>query len=377
MTTHAKLSASGSHRWIYCPGSVRLEEGIKDSSSFHAQEGTLAHELAEKCLTDNSPPEQHLGDIRYGITITEEMCEHVAGYVAYVKSFSGEHFYEERVDFSKWVPEGFGTSDAIVIDEVNSTCHVIDLKYGKGKEVEAENNTQAICYALGVHSDHGWLYDIDKYVMHIYQPRISNFSTWELSLDELMEWGEFIRKQADRCLSDDAPFNPGEKQCQWCKAKASCPALYQFTQETISADFDKIDEELISPDKVTNERLKTVLQSKKLIEGYLQAVEEHVKDKLKSGEPFPGYKLVAGRSMRKYRDEEEAQIKLIDLLGDDAFEKTLLSPAKAEKALGSKRKKELNDIVIKPEGAPTLVPDSDKRKSIFDNEDDFESLDND
>lgn len=377
MTAHAKLSASGSHRWIYCPGSVRLEDGIKDSSSFHAQEGTVAHELAEKCLTDGTQPDQYLGEVHHEITINEEMCEHIAGYVAYVKSFSGVHFYEERVDFSEWVRGGFGTSDAIIIDEVNRTCHVIDLKYGKGKEVEAENNTQAICYALGVHSDHAWLYDIDKYVIHIYQPRIGNFSTWELSLDELMKWGEFIANQAMLCLSPDAPFNPGEKQCQWCKAKATCPALHQFTQATISADFDMIDEALTSPDKVSDERLKVVMQSKKLIEGYLQAVEDHIKDKLKSGEPFPGYKLVAGRSMRKYRDEEEAQIKLIALLGDGAFEKTLLSPAKAEKALGTKRKKELNDIVIKPEGAPTLAQESDKRKSIFDNKDDFETLDND
>jgi hypothetical protein len=372
---HAKLSASGSSRWLYCTGSIKAEETFKDKSNPAAAEGTTAHELADILLKDPSLNEQDflgktLQDAQE-IVITQEMIDYVMDYVLYVRNLGGEQFYEERVDFSEWVPEGFGTSDAIVV--VGTTLNVVDLKYGKGVPVYAENNTQGMLYALGAYNDYSHLFDIERVRIHIYQPRISNFSEWELSLTELLEFGKWASERAREALSDDAPRTPGDKQCTWCKAKATCMKLADYTQEIISSDFDDLDE-LPSVNDLTDDRLQTILEAKKLIESYLKAVEEHVADKLFSGESFPGFKLVAGRSLRKWENEEDAQIALIDLLEDDAFEKKLLTPAKAEKALGAKRKDEISHLIVKPEGKPTLAPESDKRPSINDCSEDFENI---
>ena len=157
MTTHAKLSASGSSRWLTCTGSVKAESQFPNTSSSYAMEGTTAHSLAERCLTEDVTPNYYLNKQLDGYTVDEEMVDNVAAYVAYVKSFSGIHFYEVRVDFSEWIPDGFGTSDAIVIDSKSNTVHVIDLKYGKGVPVDAENNSQGMLYALGVLSEYSFI----------------------------------------------------------------------------------------------------------------------------------------------------------------------------------------------------------------------------
>lgn len=372
---HAKLSASSSAKWLNCPGSIKAEEGLKDKGSFFAHEGTCAHAIAEMVLSDDVNIESLIGSEIEGFKVDAEMVEHVSGYINYVKSFSGEHLYEQRVDFSNLVPEGFGTSDAIIIDEFNKLCRIIDLKYGRGVAVDAENNTQGMLYALGVLNDYGHLYDIETIEIHIYQPRVGNFSVWEITVNDLTAWGEWVSERAKLALSDNAPLNPGDKQCQWCKAKATCRALSDYTQKILSSEFEDLDD--IEPaDKLELDRLKLVLDNKKLIESYLKAVEEHVSGLLFNGDEVPGYKLVAGRSLRKWVDAETAETELFNLVGDDAFEKKLLTPAKAEKLVGSKRKGEIAHLIIKPEGAPTLAPESDKRKSWNKVEiNDFESLD--
>jgi len=371
---HAKLSASGSSQWLNCTGSIRASADVIDEGSSFAQEGTCAHEVGDLCLKNKQPASDYIGKVVEGVEVTEEMAEYVQGYVDYVLSFGGEQFYEEKVDFSNWVPEGFGTSDAIVMDEVSNTLHVIDLKYGKGVVVDAENNTQGMLYALGAYSDFSLVYAFDSVVIHIYQPRVSNFSTWEVSVKDLLEWADnVVRPKADEAMTDDAPRTPGAKQCQWCKVKATCPALYDHTNEVIVADFDTIEDTLPSPSTLNDAQLRVVLDNKKLIESWLQAVEDHTRRTVESGESFSGYKLVAGRSLRKFRDLDEAEAVLSELLGDDAYEHKLLTVAKAEKALGAKRKKEISDLIIKPEGKPVLVPDSDKRASLTDCSDDFET----
>ena len=371
---HAKLSASGSSQWLNCTGSIRASADVIDEGSSFAQEGTCAHEVGDLCLKNKQPASDYIGKVVEGVEVTEEMAEYVQGYVDYVLSFGGEQFYEEKVDFSNWVPEGFGTSDAIVMDEVSNTLHVIDLKYGKGVVVDAENNTQGMLYALGAYSDFSLVYAFDSVVIHIYQPRVSNFSTWEVSVKDLLEWADnVVRPKADEAMTDDAPRTPGAKQCQWCKVKATCPALYDHTNEVIVADFDTIEDTLPSPSTLNDAQLRVVLDNKKLIESWLQAVEDHTRRTVESGESFSGYKLVAGRSLRKFRDLDEAEAVLSELLGDDAYEHKLLTVAKAEKALGAKRKKEIGDLIIKPEGKPVLVPDSDKRASLTDCSDDFET----
>ena len=372
---HAKLSASGSAKWLGCPGSIKAEEGVKDYGSKFAQEGTCAHALAEMALVDDIDIGMRIGTEVEGWEVDADMIDHVQGYISYVKSFSGEHLYEQRVDFSHLVPEGFGTSDAIVINETEKICHVIDLKFGRGVAVDAENNSQGMLYALGVLNDYGYLYDIEHVEIHIYQPRVNNFSSWRISVDDLLKWGEWVSEQANLALSDNAPRIPGDKQCQWCKVKATCEALSDYTQKILSSEFEDLGD--IEPaDKLELNRLKLILDNKKLIEAYLKAVEEHVSGLLFKGDDVPGYKLVAGRSLRKWADVETAESELFDLVGDYAFEKKLLTPAKAEKLVGSKRKGEIAHLIIKPEGSPTLAPESDKRKSWNKVEiNDFESLD--
>lgn len=372
MAAHANLSASGSSRWLACPGSVNAEKGIKDRASPSAHEGTCAHELAELVLINGGSCFDWVGKPlieNNEHTVDQEMAEYVQQYVDYVKSFDGEHAYEQRVDFSDWVPEGFGTSDAIVLQ--GDTLHVIDLKYGKGVQVYAENNSQGMLYALGAYSDYAMICNIKKVVIHIVQPRLDHIDEWETTLDGLLKWGEWAGQRAEMCLDPDAPRVPGDSQCLFCKAKATCPALYEQTKKAVLSDFDELDSP--SPGSLTDEQLKAALDCKKLIVSWLEAVEELVKERVEDG-GFPGYKLVAGRSLRKWGDDEKAAQVLSDLLGDDAYSRKLISPAQAEKALGKKRAGEVADLIVKPEGKPALVPESDKRPSITTSAKDFEDF---
>ena len=370
MSAHAKLSASGSSRWLACPGSVNAEKGISDRSSPAAHEGTCAHELAEIVLVNGGTCFDWVGKTlieNNEWTVDQEMAEHVQEYVDYVLSFKGEHAYEQRVDFSDWVPEGFGTSDAIIID--GDTLHAIDLKFGKGLQIFAEENPQAMLYGLGAYSDYGMIYDIKRVVVHIVQPRLDHIDTWEISLPDLLKWGEWASQRAEMCLEPDAERVPGNAQCLWCKAKATCPALQQHTQKVIMSDFYEIDSP--TPAHLTDDQLKAALDSKKLIVSWLDAVEQHIKERVEKG-GFPGYKLVAGRSLRNWGDSEKAAKALKDLLGEESYKKTLISPAQAEKALGKKDAVKIKDLIVKPEGKPTLAPETDKRPSITITSDDFD-----
>lgn len=370
------MSASGSSRWLNCPGSVAAEAGIVDKSSPFADWGTCAHELADICLRTGVSPDTYLGQTLNDaphIVVDNEIVECVSGYVAYVKQFKGELFSELRVDFSPWVPDGFGTSDAVIIQ--NNMAHVIDLKTGRGLVVDADNNSQAMLYALGVYNDFGYLFDnVSEFVLHIYQPRVSNFSDWAISLKDLLRWGEWVKLQADLALSDDAERVPGDKQCQWCKAKATCNSLAKFTQEIISAEFDDLDS-LEQPNKISKAQLKIILDNKKLITSWLDAVESHVVDLLLTGEKVDGFKMVAGRSVRQWSNEDAAQEAIIAEKGAEAaFERKFISVAKAEKLLGKKHIGLISDYIIKPEGRPTLAPESDNRPSIDNVIDCFENI---
>jgi hypothetical protein len=363
MTAHAKLSASGSARWLNCPGSVKAEEGFKNTSSSFAQEGTCAHELADICLNSGDSPDKYEGAVIEGVTVDSAMVEHIAGYISYVKSFSGEHFYESRVDFSPWVYEGFGTSDAIVIQK--DAVHIIDLKYGQGVSVDAENNSQGMLYALGVYNDYGYLFDeVSEFIIHIYQPRTNNFSEWSISMGDLLKWGEWVKLQADLTLTKDAERIPGDKQCQWCKAKATCPALADFTQKIIMCEFDDL-EDLANPDKLDKSQLRKALENKKLIVGWLDAVEKHVSGVLFDGGKFDGFKLVQGRASRKWSDEDSAVAAMLTLKEEkDIYKKSLITAAQAEKLVGKNNYHLISDHIVKLEGKPTLALESDKRKSV-------------
>lgn len=370
---HAKLSASSSDRWLTCTGSVKAESSLSNTTSSFAIEGTTAHALAEICLIECCSPLDFIGKDVEGFPVDDEMADHVDAYVAYVKSFTGTSFYEQRVDFSEWIPDGFGTSDAIVIDEKSMTCHVIDLKYGKGVPVFAENNSQGMLYALGTLSQFGYIYDFDKIVIHIYQPRIKNYSQWEITTHDLLKWAEWAKQRAEEALSDNAPRTPSDKGCAWCKAKATCKALADHNLNVIMRDFDSLDA-LAPVDYLSDKETRLILDNSKLIKSWLDAVESHVMAKLLSGDSFDGYKLVEGRSLRRWTDEAQAQELLLSkLTKEQVFTSKLITPAQAEKLL-KKDKTLLEAVITKPEGAPTLVKTEDKRNCLS-SVDDFEKLD--
>ena len=371
MVAHARLSASGAHRWINCPGSVQAEEGIKDAASPHAEEGTAAHELAELVLNEGGNCHAWVGRQlveNNAWTVTQEMADYVQQYVDYVAATPGTQQYEQRVSYADWVPEGFGTADAISIDPASKTLYCIDLKYGKGVRVDADNNPQGMLYGLGAYNEIEGIYDIERVVIVIVQPRLDHISEWSISVDDLLRWGAWVSERAQETIGPDAKRVPGESQCRFCKAKATCPALYDFTTRIIASDFDNLD----SPEHLSDERMAEVMSAKKLITGWLDAVESHITERLKAGDDFPGYKLVAGRSLRQWADEKEAEQALAEQLGDDAYERKLLTPAKAEKALGKTKAKAIKDLIVKPEGKPVLAPESDKRKPIGVTADDFD-----
>jgi hypothetical protein len=374
-TAHAKLSASGSAKWSLCPGSVFAEKDFPNTTSVFAEEGTAAHELAEMLLRGDD--EIVFGNIigaplpESNVVVTQDMYDYVQSYVSYVNSISGELFVEQRVDFSHIAPDGFGTSDAIVIND--SVMTIVDLKYGKGVRVDAENNTQGVLYALGAVNDYGMLFNIKTINIVIVQPRLDHISEWTIGIDELNRWGERLKQAAELTATENAPRVPGEKQCQWCRAKATCPALAKLTESTLMTSFDNLDTS--KPEQLTDEQLKVALDNKKLIVSWFDAVETLVTDRLSTGQGFNGYKLVAGRANRAWRDEEATAQVLLTVLGEAMlYTRKIISPAQAEKELGKSRAELLDDLVTKPEGAPTLVPESDKRPPVNVSKNDFDII---
>lgn len=372
MTKHAKLSASGAHRWVACPGSIRAEESYPNSISKYAMEGTVAHELSELCLNEGTKPHDMIDKTLPGYDdnpIDAEMADATQLYIDFVNGLQAEAtMVEERVDFSDWVPEGFGTSDIIAIK--GSTLHVVDLKYGKGIKVYAEDNPQGMLYALGAYALTDMIYDIETVSITIVQPRLDHIDTWELPIEKLLSWGNWISERAELALSEDAERSAGEDQCKFCRAKATCPTLKKLADDVVLQHFDDCDP--TNPDKLTDRQLKEAMDKKKLIVSWLDAVEKLVKDKLDSGEGFTGYKLVAGRNMRSWTDETDADETLRTLLGDDRYVTKLLTPAAAEKTLGKTKAKGIQTLIATNQGQPALAPESDKRPAVSITAEDFD-----
>lgn len=364
---HAKLGPSAAHRWLHCPGSVILEADLVDEGSEFAREGTAAHALAEWCLREDLHPLEFVGDILEGVEVTTDMANHVADYVDYVRAIRAQPrmealMIERRVEFDHWVPNGFGTSDAIVIGD--GLCHVIDLKFGQGVRVDAYKNEQAMMYALGVWQTYGHIFEIDTFVLHIHMPRLDYVSEYTITATELLNWAaDVVKPAADKAVAGTPEFNPGQKTCQWCKARATCAALAKFNYELALGRFDNLDEPPAapSPHLLTIDQVAKLLPKLGLLKAWANDLEQYAQDTLARGGALPGYKLVEGRSLRQWGREEEAATKLEWLLGTDAYTKKLISPAQAEKALGRAKAGEIADLVIKPRGKPTLAPDSDPR----------------
>ncbi|MEH1740119.1 DUF2800 domain-containing protein [Fusobacterium varium] len=369
---HAILSASGASRWMACTPSARLEEQFPDSTSEYAKEGTLAHELCELKVRKNLIEPMHtrtynskLKKIKEHELWQDEMDRHTDTYLEYIQgllhSFSCTPavMVEKKVDFSSYVPDGFGTADCIII--ADGVLHVIDFKYGKGVAVSAENNPQMKLYGLGAYLEYSFLYAIDKVKMTIVQPRLDEvISEYEISVTELMEWAEEIVKPlAEKAYKGEGTYIAGN-HCKFCRAKATCRERARMNLEVAKFDFK---EPALLSDEEVGEALKQAQDLAKWAEDLKDyALAESLKGKL-----IPGWKAVEGRGSRVFTDNEEALKVLIGSGIDETmlYERKQLTLAQIEKVLGSKQFKELvGNMVEKSPGKPTLVLDTDKREAI-------------
>lgn len=367
---HAILSASSSDRWLHCPPSVRLCESYDDKGSDYAAEGTDAHTLCEFKLR------QALGmeatDPTENLTwFNEEMSDCATGYAAYVleqveaaKQTCADPvvLIEQRVDFSRWVESGFGTADCIIISD--GTLQIIDYKHGLGVLVSAEENPQMQCYALGALELFDGIYDIDSVCMTIYQPRRDNVSTYELSKDELYRWAdEVLKPTADLAFAGDGNFLCGE-WCGFCKAKHDCRARADANLELARYDFKL-------PPLLTDEEVEKILARADDLVSWAADIEEYALQQAISGKEWHGWKLVEGRSNRRYTNETAVAGAVTDA-GFDPYEHKVLGVTAMQKLLGKSRFDELIAAYIeKPQGKPTLVPESDKRPAMNTAKNDF------
>ncbi len=374
---HAILSASSSHRWLNCPPSARLCETYEDKGSDYAAEGTDAHSLCEyklrKALGMGAiDPSEHL------TWYSEEMEDCANGYAAYIlelveaaKEVCSDPvvLIEQRVDFSRWVEQGFGTSDAIIISD--GTLRVIDYKHGLGVLVEADNNPQMMCYALGALELFDAIYDIDSVAMTVYQPRRQNVSTFETSKDDLYRWAEEVLKPtAELAFAGDGNFLCGE-WCGFCKAKHECRARAEANLLLAQYDFKL-------PPLLEDSEIEVILSRADQLVSWVNDIKEYALQQAISGKDWTGFKLVEGRSNRRYTDEA-AVTQAVTNAGFDPYERKLLGITAMQKLLGKSRFEELLSAYIeKPQGKPTLVPESDKRpvmnnaKTDFMEENDYE-----
>lgn len=362
---HALLGASSSARWLVCTPSARLEAMFPDEQSPYAAEGTVAHDLAESILRHKLEGKKapKLDDY------SAEMIEAVNRYVdvceekvneARARSSDAEAMIEARLDFSRWVPEGFGTGDMVIV--ADGILEVIDLKYGKGVPVSAVENTQMRLYALGAYDVNEFLYDVKLVRMTIVQPRLDSVSTDEMSLEELLDWGEDIKPIAQRAFNGEGECTPCD-YCNFCKARHTCRALADTCLDTFYKNGGKLNQLL------TDREVSDILAMKDLIAKWIKGVYDFAYEKALSGEKqWPGYKLVEGTSRRTITDPDAAAKTLLD---NGYKEEDIYKPRELEgitnlqKVLGKKGvTKYLEAFIDKPEGKPTLVPDSDKRPAI-------------
>jgi hypothetical protein len=381
-TAHAKLSSSSAYRWISCPGSVKLSEQFPSISSVYADEGTLAHDAAEQLIKTKKVTAAHKKKIdtfyKEHPTLqgsSSEVIEALEPYVDFVQEeyqdalkedTSAQLLTEQKVDLSAWIPEGFGTTDVAIIG--GKTLHIIDLKFGKGVPVFAEGNPQLWLYALGTLAMLDVIYDIDDVKMTIYQPRLENVSSARISAEDLKTWGEEVVKPAALlALTDDAPFAAGN-WCQFCPAKQQCRARAE--------SFLKL-EEYRKKTLLSNEEIGELLGEVEGLTKWAEDLRDGALTRALEGESFPGWKVVEGRSNRKYKGSEEDIVKQCESAGYDKallFESKLLTVTSMEKMMGKKQFAEvLGGFIEKPQGKPTLAPESDKRPAITNNSaaDDF------
>lgn len=368
MPKHAYLSASASHRWLACPPSAKLCANIPDQASEYAQQGTDCHELCayliEKALgrevidpTDNLT--YYDAEMQ---NCAEEYRNYVLEQIEAAKEFCKDPqvMIEQRLDFSRWVENGFGTGDCVIVaDEV---LQIIDYKHGLGVLVSAGDdehggNSQMMCYALGALEVFGDIYDINQIKMTIFQPRRENISTYTISRDNLLKWAnEVLAPTAQLAYVGEGEFKAGD-HCTFCKVKATCRKRAEYNLELAKYDFEM-------PATLDDTEIAAILEKVDEMISWGNDIKEYALKLAQSGVHFEGWKVVEGRSNRKYTDEAAVAFAVKDA-GFDPYEKKLLGVTAMSALLGKKKFEELlGGLIYKPPGKPALVPESDKRPAM-------------
>jgi hypothetical protein len=362
---HAKLSPSSAHRWIRCTASPKAEEGFPDQSSSFAEEGTYAHAVAANLINESlgnpieplpeSPYDSHevreCGVVFRDVVLNayEEMKRQDPATIIKI---------EQRLELTNWIREGYGTADALVVN--GRKARAFDYKFGKGQRVLAYENEQLKSYCLGIEQELGSLFDHDTYELTIVQPRLDHIDTFTISRSKLLHWAETeLKPAAEKAFNGTGDFVPGD-HCRWCRARHTCRARAEDSLAFETFDFK-------SPDLLTNAEVGELLGRASRVAAWASDVSDYAFTQALAGHQWPGWKLVRGRSVRRYSDVDAVAAKLIASGLDEAtiYQRSLLGITAMEKALGKKAFAELlGDLVHKPEGAPALVPEADSRPPI-------------
>lgn len=367
---HAVLSASSANRWLHCPPSVRLSEGYMDKASVFAMEGTSAHELCEYKLRSalGMEAENPTENLDFYNTEMEECAEGYATYILELVEKAKETcsdpvvMVEQRVDFSRYVPEGFGTADCIII--ADETLNIVDYKHGKGVEVSAEDNPQMKLYALGALELFDCLYDISKVQMTIFQPRLSNVSVFVMDKADLLNWAnDELTAKAELAFEGKGELCCGE-WCKFCKAKSNCKERARVNMEMAQYEFRK-------SSLLTDKEVVEILSRIDELTSWASDVKNFALEQAVRGKQWPGWKVVEGRSNRKYTDEG-AVAQVVKNAGYNPYDEKIMGITNMTKMLGKEKFNELlGDFVERPQGKPTLVPEDDNRPEMNTAKEDF------
>ena len=369
MSAHAQLSPSSAVRWMTCPGSVRMCEGIPDTSSDASLEGTMMHTVSSHCLSRGTDAAGSVGvtDPETGLILQAEQAQAVQTYVDTVRDIcettGGKLLVEQRLSIWHMTGEedAHGTADAVILtmDELI----VIDAKFGRGVAVDAEENPQLMMYAAAAYVEHELAYDFKRVRMMIVQPRLNASPEWTIPVTELNEFMEEVQFSAELTRQPDAPLVPSAKGCQWCRAKATCPAI----TNRIMDDFDTV-----VPETADERDLARIMANADMIEKWVKAVRAEVERRLLAGEPVPGYKLVQGKKgNRQWADPDAAEetLKGMRVKHDQMYDYKLASPTSIEKLakagdVGPRQWAKIQDLITQSEGQPSVAPESDKRPAL-------------
>ena len=363
MSKHAFLSPSGSHRWLNCTPSAMLESEFPDGSSSAADEGTAAHAFCEHKLKKALRRRSKRPVSDYD---SDEMQEYTDSYVDYVleqlevaKQTCKDPMVliEQKVAFSEYIPDGYGTADCIIVSD--DTMQIIDFKYGLGVLVNAEQNTQLMCYSIGALNLFDSLYDIKGVTMHIFQPRRENVQSWTIPVDELKAWAENeLKPKAQMALNGEGEYHPGE-WCQFCKAAVRCRARAEEKLRLAQQEFKM-------PPLLTDAEIEEVLTILPDLTKWADGILAYATDAaVNHGKEWNGFKVVEGRSVRKYKDEELVAQAAKDHGYTDIYRQSLITMTDMQKLMGKKQFEQiLGDLIVKPQGKPTLVPVTDKRPAM-------------